>query len=193
MARRSLAVGRRGAGGAWTAVPALLCAHCGGSTTTAQRSVGSCVRRCVADCLVVMPTGGGKSLCFQIPAVVDAGVTVVLSPLISLMEDQINHLVSLPNGNGIPAMCWCSNATSSAKHAMGQELSQKVHPVIKLLYTTPEVSFRPAIHNHPFPLRFYISHFDGEPFHILIRPSKHRRCCSVASSRCTKTVSSRVW
>ncbi len=92
------------------------------------------------DCLVVMPTGGGKSLCFQIPAVVDAGVTVVLSPLISLMEDQINHLVSLPGGNGIPAMCWCSNATSSAKQAMGQELAQKVHPTLKLLYTTPEVS-----------------------------------------------------
>jgi len=90
------------------------------------------------DVLVVMPTGGGKSLCFQIPAVIAKGVTVVISPLLSLMEDQINSIVSLPDGKGIPTMCWCSNSTTSAKQALHNELSLKVHPVIKLLYTTPE-------------------------------------------------------
>ena len=90
------------------------------------------------DVLVVMPTGGGKSLCFQVPAVVNPGLTVVISPLLSLLEDQINAVTSLPNGKGIPAMAWCSNSTVQAKTAMFNELTRKVHPVLKLLYTTPE-------------------------------------------------------
>ena len=51
------------------------------------------------DSLVVLPTGGGKSLCFQAPALVLDGLALVVSPLISLMKDQVDTLV----GNGVPA------------------------------------------------------------------------------------------
>ena len=60
------------------------------------------------DSIVVLPTGGGKSLCFQAPAVVHQGLAVVVSPLISLMKDQVDTLV----GNGVPAGLYNSSLTA---------------------------------------------------------------------------------
>ena len=60
------------------------------------------------DSVTVLPTGGGKSLCFQAPALLRTGVAVVVSPLISLMKDQVDTLV----GNGVPAALFNSSLSS---------------------------------------------------------------------------------
>ena len=66
------------------------------------------------DSLLVLPTGGGKSLCFQAPAMVRPGLAVVISPLISLMKDQVDTLV----GNGVPAVLYNSSLAAGEKSAV---------------------------------------------------------------------------
>ncbi len=83
------------------------------------------------DLLVVMPTGAGKSLCFQLPALMRPGYTLVLSPLISLMKDQVDALVA----QGIPAAC--VNSTVPADQ-QGLALAAARQGAIKLLYVAPE-------------------------------------------------------
>src|SRR5918999_686938 len=70
------------------------------------------------DTLAVLPTGGGKSVCFQVPAVVLGGLTLVVSPLISLMQDQ----VAAACGRGIPAACLTSGLTPGQQAAVWEEL-----------------------------------------------------------------------
>ncbi|MCC6684420.1 MAG: DNA helicase RecQ, partial [Bacteroidia bacterium] len=83
------------------------------------------------DCLVLMPTGGGKSICYQIPALMKEGITIVVSPLISLMKDQVDAL----RANGIKA----SFLNSSLSYQQEQEVAQLcLHNQIKLLYLSPE-------------------------------------------------------
>lgn len=83
--------------------------------------------------IVVMPTGAGKSLCYQLPALVKSGLTVVVSPLISLMEDQVR---SLSNKN-IPAKMITSKIAKEVNKEVLDILKNKNSPV-KLLYVTPE-------------------------------------------------------
>jgi ATP-dependent DNA helicase RecQ len=83
------------------------------------------------DSIVVLPTGGGKSLCFQAPAVMHAGVAVIVSPLISLMKDQVDTLV----GNGVPAALYNSSLSPSEKADVVAGLRQGRY---RLLYVSPE-------------------------------------------------------
>src|SRR6476659_11065889 len=83
------------------------------------------------DSLVVMPTGAGKSLCFQAPATLGRGLAVVVSPLISLMKDQVDTLV----GNGVPAACYNSAQASDQKASVAAGLREGRY---RLLYVSPE-------------------------------------------------------
>ncbi|CAM1334901.1 DNA helicase RecQ [Tenacibaculum aestuariivivum] len=83
------------------------------------------------DTLVIMPTGGGKSICFQLPALFFDGITLVISPLIALMKDQVDSL----KANGIPATYYNSSQSSEEQEAVFDAVINKK---VKLLYVAPE-------------------------------------------------------
>ncbi|KAG0535152.1 hypothetical protein BDA96_04G341800 [Sorghum bicolor] len=86
------------------------------------------------DCFCLMPTGGGKSMCYQVPALVKTGIVLVISPLIALMENQV---ASLKN-KGIPAEFLSSTQASHTKQRIHEDLDTG-NPSLKLLYVTPEL------------------------------------------------------
>ncbi len=83
------------------------------------------------DSLVVLPTGGGKSLCFQAPAIAMDGMAIVISPLISLMKDQVDSLEMY----GINAACINSSLTPQERHGVDEAIRTGS---LKLLYVAPE-------------------------------------------------------
>lgn len=84
-----------------------------------------------SSAFVLMPTGGGKSLCYQIPALLMNGIAIVISPLIALMQDQVASL----NGIGVKALYLASNLEPEQVQNVFYQVRQKN---IKLLYITPE-------------------------------------------------------
>jgi len=83
------------------------------------------------DLLAIMPTGGGKSLCFQLPALMVPGTAIVISPLIALMKDQVDAL----HANGIKAVFYNSSQSADTQNEVLQNLHNQK---IKLLYVAPE-------------------------------------------------------
>ena len=90
------------------------------------------------DTLAVMPTGGGKSLCYQIPALLFDGLTVVISPLISLMKDQVEQLRAF----GVPSLFLNS---SLSQEAYQENMEYVRRGEVKLLYVAPETLLTPRI------------------------------------------------
>lgn len=100
------------------------------------------------DTLALMPTGAGKSICFQLPALLKEGTTLVISPLISLMEDQVQSLKS----NGISAQFYNSTMSTEEKSLLKEDLCANL---LKLLYVAPETLFNEHedfLHSFPFEL-----------------------------------------
>ena len=83
------------------------------------------------DTLVILPTGGGKSICYQVPALMLPGLTVVVSPLISLMKDQVDALTA----RGLPAAFINSTLTASQ---VADRMARVQRGELKLLYVAPE-------------------------------------------------------
>ena len=83
------------------------------------------------DTLAIMPTGGGKSICFQLPALVLPGITIVVSPLIALMKDQVDSL----KANGIPA-CYINSSQSNEEQQL--HIQNLTDNKVKLVYVAPE-------------------------------------------------------
>jgi ATP-dependent DNA helicase RecQ len=96
----------------------------------AQEAIVEAVRQ-GRDTLVVMPTGGGKSLCYQLPAVMAEGVALVISPLIALMKDQVDAL----NARGVPATFINSSLPPGEQAARIRQLADNAY---KLVYIAPE-------------------------------------------------------
>ncbi len=100
-----------------------------------QAAIIECVSH-GGDALVLMPTGGGKSLCYQIPALVREGIAIVVSPLIALMQDQVSSLEAL----GISAAALNSAASVDERRETANRLRRNE---LKLLYLAPERLMQP--------------------------------------------------
>ncbi|XP_054988387.1 ATP-dependent DNA helicase Q5 isoform X2 [Sorex araneus] len=114
--------------------------------TPLQEQATMAVAKGDKDVFVCMPTGAGKSLCYQLPALLAKGITLVVSPLIALIQDQVDHLLALK----VCVSSLNSRLSAQEKKALLSDL-ERDQPRTKLLYITPEMaasaSFQPTLNS----------------------------------------------
>ena len=108
------------------------------------------------DTLALLPTGGGKSLCYQVPAIALGGITIVVSPLIALMKDQVSQL----RGRRIAAACITAGMSQREVDSI---LNNSVYDKIKILYVSPE----------RLQSRSFIGHFRQMPVRLIAVDEAH--------------------
>src|SRR6185503_2883268 len=113
------------------------------------------------DTFVIMPTGGGKSLCYQLPAIVSEGTAIVVSPLIALMKNQVDAIRGFSNENGIAHFLNSSLNKSDITQVKKDVVSGKT----KLLYVAPETLTKED--NINFFKEFKISFFAIDEAHCI--------------------------
>jgi ATP-dependent DNA helicase RecQ len=143
------------------------------------------------DALIIMPTGGGKSICFQLPALLQTGVTLVISPLVALMENQVQEL----QVKNLPAATIHSQIPKSQKRQTLQALQQNK---LRLLYLSPETLLSPPIWEILTQPRLEINGLILDEAHCLVqwgdtfRPAYRRLGAVRAALLKTKPVGSKI-